>query len=105
LLAHGVTAAAAVVLIAAGLLTVRWQSAASDKLVSEAAAWSVENRAAVGDVPAVEMIDARGAGLDESLGTAVEGMSIENKNGYQLFDTLEDGELEQLALELNQGKG
>jgi hypothetical protein len=105
LLAHGVTAAAAVVLITAGLWNVRTQSASNQKLISEAAAWSAEQRTANTTIPVEDLIDAQGTGLDESLGTAVEGLSIENKNGDQLFDGLEAGELEQLASELNHGKG
>ncbi|MDI6741055.1 MAG: hypothetical protein QME74_11935 [Candidatus Edwardsbacteria bacterium] len=105
LLAHGFTAAAAVALIAAGLWNVHSQTASNEKLISEAAAWSTEQRPANTTIPVDDLIDAQGAGLDESLGTAVEGMSIENTNGYQLLDGLDTEELELLAAELNKGKG
>jgi hypothetical protein len=105
LLAHGFTAAAAVVLIAAGLWNVHSQTASNEKLISEAAAWSTEQRTATTTIPVDDVIDAQGTGLDESLGTAVEGLSIENTNGYQLLDGLDTEELELLAVELNKGKG
>lgn len=105
LLAHGLTAAAAVVLITAGLWNVRSQTVFNAKLFSEAAAWSTEQRPANTTIPLEDLIDAQGAGLDESLGVAVAGMSVENKKDYQLLDGLNVDELELLAAELNKGKG
>jgi hypothetical protein len=51
------------------------------------------------------LIESQGADLDESLGAAVEGLSIERKNGYQLLDDLSGDEAVQVLAELDKGEG
>ncbi len=104
LLAHGALAAAAMVVIAVGAATLQRQ-AADQRLAVAAAEWSVEGRSADGGDVAGQLIGSQGQGLDESLGAAVERMSVEGKQGYQLLDGLDDDELKLLAAALKEGKG
>ncbi|MCU0607483.1 MAG: hypothetical protein MUF78_08740 [Candidatus Edwardsbacteria bacterium] len=104
LLAHGALAAAAMVVIAVGAATLQRQ-AADQRLAVAAAEWSVEGRGADQDDAAGQLIGAQEPDLDESLGIAVERMSVEGKQGSELIDDLATEELELLAAELNKGKG
>lgn len=104
LLAHGAIAAAATVMIAIAAVALQRQTA-DQRLAVAAAEWTMEDRSVAADDAAGQLIDAQGPGLDESLGIAVERMSVEGKQGSELFDELGAEELELLAAELNEGKG
>ena len=104
LLPHGAVAAAAMILVAAGAISLQRQTA-DQRLAVAAAEWSVEGRSADGGDVAGQLIGSQGQGLDESLGAAVERMSVEGKQGYQLLDGLDDDELKLLAAALKEGKG
>jgi hypothetical protein len=101
----GLTAAAVVCVMLISVWNIRQQQAFQERLISAAASWSAERSTGAAELRDDELADPRDDASDESLGTAVEHMTIENKSGYQLLDDLSNDEIKQVVSALTTTRG
>ncbi|HTY09160.1 MAG TPA: hypothetical protein VMF29_08345 [Candidatus Edwardsbacteria bacterium] len=101
----GLTTVMTTAILVLGIWNIQQQRAFQDRLVSAAAAWSAEQTAGTADLREEDLPGVQAITADPSLGSAVEGATIENKDGYQLLDDLNADEIKQVVSALTTTKG